>query len=63
MKPFSLYFHRLKIDLLEVEYPHLLLKGQEKKKLTLYPVVILKCKDIGLEKSKSKFQLLMGKSR
>ena len=47
MKPFSLYFHRFKIDLLEVEYPHLLLKGEEKKKLTLYPLVVLKCKDIG----------------
>jgi hypothetical protein len=32
----------------------------EKKKLTLYPFVIVKCKDLGIEKSKSRHQILMG---
>ncbi len=55
MKPLCLYFHRFKLDIIEVEYPHLLLKNEEKVKLPLYPSIILKCKDSGLEKAKGRF--------
>jgi hypothetical protein len=46
MKPFTLFLHRLQKEILEIEYPMLCLKGKEKKKLTLYPNLIVKCKDI-----------------
>lgn len=63
MKPFALFFHRLKLEMTELEYPHLLIKNDEKKKLALYPGIILKCKDLGLEKIKKRFQLLLGLSQ
>jgi len=47
--------HRFKKEILEYEFPYLMLKQVEKKKLDLYPNIILKCKDIGLEKTKQKF--------
>ena len=37
MKPFSIFLHRFKPNLAHVEYPHLSIRGNEKKKLTLYP--------------------------
>ena len=55
MKPFSLFLHRFKPELLHTEYPHLSIKNNEKKKLTLYPQIIVKSKDLGLEKSKQRF--------
>lgn len=55
MKPFSLFLHRINIEILEAEYPHLCLKGEVKKKLTLYPNIIVKCKDIGQERQKQSF--------
>jgi hypothetical protein len=42
--------HRFKKDILELEFPFLMLKKEQKKKLGLYPEILLKCKDIGLEK-------------
>lgn len=62
MKPFCLYLHRFKPEILEAEYPHLTIKQNEKKKLSLYPNIIIKCKDVGLENSKNKFQLLLANS-
>ena len=55
MKPFTIFFHRINLQIIEAEYPHLFIKGNEKKKLTLYPNIILKCKDIGMEKKKNYF--------
>ena len=55
MKPFSLYLHRLKVDLGVKEYPHMFIVGNESKKLPLYPQILIKCKDIGVEKNKTKF--------
>jgi hypothetical protein len=63
MKPFSLFLHRIKPELVVREYPHLAIVNNEKKKLTQYPMVMLKCKDLGIEKSKARFQVLMGQSR
>ena len=63
MKPFSIFLHRIKPELVVREYPHLGIINNEKKKLTQYPMVMLKCKDIGEERSKSRFQVLMGQSR
>jgi hypothetical protein len=63
MRPFSLYLHRLKAVLAEKEYPHLAIHGLEKKKLALYPMIMVKCKDIGIEQSKAAFQVLIGPSR
>ena len=62
MKPFSLFLHRIKPELVTREYPMLGIVKNEKKKLTLYPMVMVKCKDVGIEKSKSRFQVLMGLS-
>ena len=62
MKPFSIWLHRIKTDLLEIEYPHLAIHNGEKKKLALYPGIIVKCKDIKQEKSKTKFQICLGPS-
>ncbi len=62
MKPFSLFLHRIKPELVAREYPMLAIYKNEKKKLTLYPMVMIKCKDVGIEKSKSRFQVLMGLS-
>jgi hypothetical protein len=62
MRPFSLFLHRFKPDLVHTEYPHLCIRGNEKKKLTLYPQIIVKSKDLGLESSKQRFQILMGPS-
>jgi hypothetical protein len=52
MRPFSLFLHRFKPELVHTEYPHLCIRGNEKKKLTLYPQIIVKSKDLGLESSK-----------
>jgi hypothetical protein len=52
MRPFTFFLHRFNKEILEVEYPMICLKGKDKKKLTLYPNLILKCKDIKKEKSK-----------
>ena len=52
MRPFSLLLHRFKPELVHTEYPHLCIRGNEKKKLTLYPQIIVKSKDLGLESSK-----------
>lgn len=52
MKPFSLYLHRINVEILKVEYKHICVEGVEKKKLTMYPNIIVKCKDIGQEKNK-----------
>lgn len=60
MKPFCIFLHRINLDIIELEYPHLLLRNEEKKKLTLYPLIILKCKDINQQESKIRFQLLLG---
>lgn len=62
MKPFSLFLHRIKPELVAREYPMLGIVKNEKKKLTLYPMVMIKCKDVGIEKNKSRFQVLMGLS-
>ena len=62
MKPFSLFLHRIKPELVAREYPMLAIHRNEKKKLTIYPMVMIKCKDVGIEKSKSRFQVLMGLS-
>lgn len=63
MKPFSLFLHKFNQDILELEYPHLLITNLERKKLTLYPGIIIKCKDIGYHESKTRFQLLLGPSK
>ena len=55
MKPFSLFLHRIKPELVTREYPMVAIYKNEKKKLTLYPMVMIKCKDVGIEKSKSRF--------
>ena len=52
MRPFSLFLHRFKPELVHTEYPHLCIRDNEKKKLTLYPQIIVKSKDLGLESSK-----------
>ena len=62
MRPFSLFLHRFKPELVHTEYPHLCIRGNQKKKLTLYPQIIVKSKDLGLESSKQRFQILMGPS-
>ena len=52
--------HRFKGELLHTEYPHLCISGGEKKKLTLYPQIIVKSKDLKLENSKQRYQIMMG---
>ena len=37
MKPFCLYMHRLKAELVASEYPHLIILQNQKRKLPLYP--------------------------
>lgn len=39
------------------------IKQSEKKKLPLFPSIIVKCKDLGAERSKNKFQVLLGQSK
>jgi hypothetical protein len=60
MKPFGFYLHRLKPELLASEFSHLCIRQGETKKLPLLPQIIVKCKDVHAEKSKSRFQVLMG---
>jgi hypothetical protein len=60
MKPFGFYLHRIKPELIAQEYPHLGISQGEKKKLPLLPQIIVKCKDVQAEKTKSKFQVLLG---
>ena len=60
MKPFSLFLHWMKPEIVKIEFPHLAIIENEKKKLALYPGIIVKCKDIGVEKNKSRFQILLG---
>ena len=63
MKPFSIFLHRFKPEIVHIEYPHLCIRNNEKRKLTLYPQIIVKSKDLGLEQDKQRFQILMGQSR
>jgi hypothetical protein len=59
MKPFSLFMQKLSTEIAETEYPHLCIKSDEKKKLALYPNIVVKCKDIGLETKKQNFQVML----
>ncbi|TNV85423.1 hypothetical protein FGO68_gene442 [Halteria grandinella] len=63
MKPFCLYLHRLKPELATSEYAYLIILQNQSRKLALYPQIISKCKDLGVQESKKKFQLLLGPSR
>ena len=47
-KPFQMFLHKFKAEILQVEYPYLSLEGDTQKKLSLYPNIVLKCVDIGL---------------
>ena len=49
-------------SILELEYPHLMVRGSEKKKLKLYPNIIVKCKDLGIQKKKDLFAILLGRT-
>ena len=49
-------------SILELEYPHLMVRGSEKKKLKLYPTIIVKCKDLGIQKKKDLFAILLGRT-
>jgi hypothetical protein len=40
----------MKPEIVKIEFPHLAIIENEKKKLALYPGIIVKCKDIGVEK-------------
>jgi len=60
MKPFSVYFHKINKVIAEIEYPHLIIWDDEKRKLPLFPSIMIKCKDIGAEQKKDHFKILLG---
>ena len=49
-------------SILELEYPHLMVRSSEKKRLKLYPNIIVKCKDLGIQKKKDLFAILLGRT-
>lgn len=55
MRPFNLFLHRFNGEIAEVDFPHLCIKGEERKKLALYPNIVIKCKDIAMERKKQTF--------
>jgi len=55
-----MFLYKFNADILKVEYPYLCLTGSERKHLALYPLIMLKCVDLGIQADKNKFQLFMG---
>jgi hypothetical protein len=49
-KPFQMFLYKYNEDILKIEYPYLHVEGQSKKALALYPYIILKCKDVNVDK-------------
>lgn len=47
-KPFQMFLYKFNADLLSTEFPYLCLQGTEKKYLALYPLMMLKCVDLGI---------------
>ena len=59
-KPFQMFLYKFNAEILQVEYPYLYLEGDKKKALALYPNIILKCVDLGLQNHKKNFSLCIG---
>ena len=51
-KPFQMFLYKFNAEILKIEYPYLCLTGKEKKHLALYPLIMLKCVDIGIQADK-----------
>ena len=49
-KPFQMFLYKYNEEILKVEFPYLYLEGPNKKGLALYPYIVLKNKDLKLEK-------------
>ena len=55
-----MFLYKFNAEILELEFPYLYLEGDNKKALALFPNIILKCVDIGVQETKEKFQLCIG---
>ena len=56
-----MFLYKQNSEILKAEFPYLHLEGFAHKGLALYPYIIFKCKDLGLE-SKQQFQVCIGQN-